>query len=175
MLFSRFWHFWWCLISARLVGGGDIWQVRVKLASACSSHINIPFACIKKSVKGPLPWLSVSLHKGFQWSSSHPENPHTTAVMMIKLLSDAWLDSRAQQHQASLSLCCQVQLTERSREGTGEEKTWLIDAFFFFCYKRLFHGWEKSMHMHRVWLQDGVTLITQISHFRIHPSVSFQN
>lgn len=31
------------------------------------------------------------------------------------------------------------------------------------------------MHMHRVRLHNGVTLITQISYFRIHPSVSAQS
>lgn len=161
------------LILAPLVGGGNVWRVRVKLASACSPALTSHLHALSNQEKGPLPWVSVSLHKGFQWSSSHPENPHTTAVIMIKLLSNAWLDSRARQPQASLSRRCQVQLGEGSRKGNRGEKwfNWL----FFFRYKRLFHGWEKSAHMHGVWFQDGATLITQISYFEIHPSVSAQS
>lgn len=117
--FSVFGWWWWGR-------GGDVWQVGVKLALAWSSHINIAFACIKQSAKVPLPWLSVSLPKGFQRSSSHPENPHTTAVIMIKLLSNAWLDPRARQHRASLSLRCQVQLGEGIRDATADREKKLI-------------------------------------------------
>lgn len=84
---------------------------------------------------------------------------------------------------AGLSSLTTPSLTESSLPGTARgrklrgnrrgKKPDLIDAFF--CYMRLFHGWEKSMHMHRVWLQHDVTLITQISQFRIHPSVSSQS
>lgn len=60
----------------------------------------------------------------------------------------------------------------KPRGKTRGKKNWFNWLFFF---SWLFHGWEKTVHMHRVWLGDGVTLITQISYFRIHPSVSAQS
>lgn len=61
--------------------------------------------------------MAVSLiTRGLQWSSSHPENLHTAAGRMIKLLSNAWLEPDNTGPRPVFA--CQVQLGEGSRVGT---------------------------------------------------------
>ncbi len=104
--------------------------------STCSFPINISSACIKQSVTGPLPWLSASLRRNIPMEFFIPapkRAPDLGAVIMIKLPSNAWLDTQALHQSSSPS----VHRWALFRCTHGNKK----DEFnLCFCNKWVFHG-----------------------------------